>query len=76
MARDTTKNAGYLSLDMIPEDLTVVGAVIVLMDDAGNYSSMHVPESLDALPTLDEQIDHGDIIARSFELANLTGLDQ
>ncbi|QNJ55560.1 hypothetical protein SEA_PHINKY_69 [Microbacterium phage Phinky] len=76
MARDTTKNAGFLSLDMIPEDVTVVGAVIVTMDEAGNYGSILIPESLDALPTPEVQEIVGGYAAQSFELANMVGLDR
>lgn len=76
MARDTTKNAGFLSLDMIPEDVTVVGAVIVTMDGAGNYSSVLIPESLDALPTPEVQDVLGGYVATSFEIANQEVLDR
>ena len=45
------RNAGFISLaDSIPDDLTIVGAVIVTMDDAGNYDTTYIHESLDAVP--------------------------
>lgn len=69
------RNAGFISLvDSIPDDVTIVGAVIVTMDDAGNYGSTYIPESLDAVPAPEVQETQGAYIAQAFELANLTGL--
>lgn len=71
MQRSYEKNAGYISLPDIPDDKFIVGAVIVLMDDAGEYSSVWVPESLDAVPTNETQEVVGGMAATAFEIANL-----
>lgn len=68
------RNAGYLALPTIPDDKVIVGAVIVMMDDAGEYSTVYVPESLDATPAPEVQEAQGGLVAQAFELANLTGL--
>ena len=76
---DTTRkfdrNAGFISLaDTVPDDLIIVGAVIVTMDDAGNYGTVYIPESLDHVPAPEVQETQGGLVAQAFELANLTGL--
>lgn len=76
---DTTRrfdrNAGFISVaDTIPGDVMIVGAVIVTIDEAGNYGTTYIPESLDAVPTPEVQETQGAFIAQAFELANLTGL--
>lgn len=69
------RNAGFISVaDTIPDDVTIVGAVIVTMDDANNYSSVYIPESLDHLPIPEVQEVQGEQVAQAFELANMTGL--
>lgn len=74
---DTTRrfdrNAGFISVaDTIPDDVMIVGAVIVTMDDAGNYGSVYLPESLDHVPA--PEVQDAQMVAQSFEIANLTGL--
>lgn len=71
MQRSYEKNAGYISLPDIPDDKFIVGAVVILMDDAGEYSSVWVPESLDAVPTNETQEVVGGMAATAFEIANL-----
>lgn len=69
------RNAGFISLvDTIPDDLMIVGAVIVTIDEAGNYGTTYIPESLDAVPAPEVQETQGGLVAQAFELANLTGL--
>ena len=69
------RNAGFISLaDSIPDDLTIVGAVIVTMDDAGNYDTTYIHESLDAVPAPEVQEMQGGLVAQAFEIANLSGL--
>lgn len=69
------RNAGFISVaDSIPDDVTIVGAVIVTMDDAGNYGSTYIRESLDHVPTAEVQELQGAFVAQAFETANLTGL--
>lgn len=72
--RSYAKNLGFLSLPEIPEDRYIVGAVIVMIDDAGEYSSQLVPVDLDAVPEPDTQKVVGGYVAQAFEIANLTGL--
>lgn len=74
MARSYEHNAGFLSLIDIPDDKFIVGAVIVMMDDAGNYSTTYVKESLDHVPSPEVQEAQGPLVAQAFEIANLTGL--
>ncbi|QUE25355.1 hypothetical protein SEA_FIZZLES_61 [Microbacterium phage Fizzles] len=67
------RNAGFISLvDTIPDDVMIVGAVIVTMDESGNYGSVYLPESLDHVPT--PEVQDAQMVAQSFELANLEGL--
>ena len=69
--RSYERNAGFMSLPQIPDDKAIVGAVIVMMDDAGEYSSVWVPESLDGVPPSEVREVAGGYVATAFELANL-----
>lgn len=67
------KNRGWIHLkDQVADDQYIVGAVIVTMDEFGNYDSVFVPESLDQVPSEDVQADLGGMVATAFEIANLT----
>ena len=67
------RNAGFISVaDTIPDDVMIVGAVIVTMDEAGNYGSVYLPESRDHVPA--PEVQDAQMVAQSFEIANLTGL--
>ncbi|AYB70175.1 hypothetical protein SEA_ONEIAGILLIAN_65 [Microbacterium phage OneinaGillian] len=68
--RSYERNAGYLSLTEIPDDQYIVGAVVVLMDGEGNYSTVYVNESLDSVPDPEVQEVQGPLIATAFSLAN------
>ncbi|QXN73984.1 hypothetical protein SEA_BLAB_58 [Microbacterium phage Blab] len=75
MTRRFDRNAGFISVaDSIPDDVTIVGAVIVTMDDANNYGTIYIPESLDHVPGPEVQEVQGAYVAQAFEIANLTGL--
>lgn len=69
--RSYEHNAGFISLIDLPDDKFIVGAVVVMMDDEGNYSSIWVPESMDAVPSLETQEVVGGYAATAFEMANL-----
>lgn len=49
------KNMGFISLDMIPDDQEIVAAVIVLKDDAGEYTSTMIPVDQDQMPSAETQ---------------------
>ncbi|UDL15439.1 hypothetical protein SEA_PEPE25_64 [Microbacterium phage Pepe25] len=68
--RSYERNAGYISLTDIPDDKYIVGAVIVLMDEHGEYSTVFVNESLDSVPAPEVQGEIGPWVAQSFSLAN------
>lgn len=69
--RSYAKNPGYLSLEQIPDDKEIVGAVIVMKDDDNEYSSVFVPADRDELPHEDVREHVGGWVAQSFELAHL-----
>lgn len=71
MARSFTHNPGYVSLPNIPDDKIIAGVVVVMKDDAGEFSSEWHPESLDALPAPEVRETLGGFTATAFELANL-----
>ncbi len=67
------RNNGFISLaDTIPDDVYIVGAVIVTLDEAGNYASTYIPETLDEIPAPEVREHQGPQIAEAFHLANLT----
>lgn len=68
--RSYTKNPGFLSLAELP-DVHIVGAVVVMMDDAGEYSTKFIAVDLDAVPDTDVQEHIGGFVSTSFEIANL-----
>lgn len=67
-----TKNPGFLSLAGLP-DQHIVGAVIVMMDDAGEYHTQFVPGDLDGVPHPEAQERIGGWTSTAFEIANLGG---
>jgi len=70
--RSFTKNLGYLSLDDIPDDKEIVAAVIVLKDDAGEYTSVMIPVDQEQMPSAETQALIGGHTATAFEIASLT----
>lgn len=70
--RSFTKNLGYLSLDDIPDDKEIVAAVIVLKDEAGEYTSVMVPVDQEQMPSPETQALLGGHTATAFEIASLT----
>ncbi|UUG69627.1 hypothetical protein SEA_FRANSOYER_62 [Microbacterium phage Fransoyer] len=70
-SRRYDRNPGFLSLMDIPDDKEIVAAVIVLKDDAGDYSSVMVPVDQDAMPSPETQDLIGGHTATAFELAGM-----
>lgn len=72
--RDCTKNAGFLSLNDLPEDVYVLGAVIVTMDEDGNYGLAYRSESFDNVPIPEVQESLSPLIIQAWQLANNPGI--
>lgn len=53
--RSFTKNLGFISLMDIPDDKEIVAAVIVMKDDAGEFTSTMVPVDQERMPSAETQ---------------------
>jgi hypothetical protein len=74
--RDCSKNAGFISLEDIDPTKYIVGVVVVLYDEDGNYSSEWRPVSMDEIPGPEAREDIGALVSGAFELANMPGIEQ
>lgn len=74
MERRFNKNVGVIPCREVPDDKYIVGATVVMKDDAGNYSThfvTHGPEGMNAVPGEEVQDRLGGMISTAFEIANL-----
>lgn len=53
--RSYAKNPGFLSLMDIPDDKEIVAAVIVMKDDAGEFTSTMIPVDQEQMPSAETQ---------------------
>jgi hypothetical protein len=72
--RDMSRNAGLVALADLDETKYIVGVVVVLMDDDGNFSSEWRPVSMDAVPDPAVQEVIGPFVEDAFVFANNPGL--
>jgi hypothetical protein len=68
--RSYEMNAGYLNLPDIPDDRYIAGAIIVTIDEEGEYRTHFVAESLDEVPHEDVQETLGRWVAHAWHTAN------
>jgi hypothetical protein len=73
--RDCSRNAGLVALPDLDESKYIVGVVVVMTDDDGNYSSEWRPVSLDAAPDPAVQEVIGPFVEDAFAFANNPGLE-
>jgi hypothetical protein len=72
--RSCDRNAGFLSLTQIPEELYIAGAIIVTLDEDGNPGVHFVAESLDEVPIPEVQAELGALVTQAWSLANNPGV--
>lgn len=70
--RTYDRNAGFVSLPQIPDDKFIVGVIVIMTDEDGNYSTEFIPESLVEVPSPEVQETLGGMAAQAFEIANIT----
>lgn len=68
--RNCERNAGFIATTEIPEDLWVAGAIIITIDEDGQYGARFLAESMDAVPSPEVQETIGRWAAQAFALAN------
>lgn len=73
--RSYDRNAGMITFPDLPDDVWVAGAILVTMDEEGRYSAVFRAESLDETPIVEVQEELGAMIAQSWELANMPGVE-
>jgi len=80
--RRTDHNIGGVVSRAIPDDRYIVGAVIVLMDDDGNFSTyIHHQRPMASLlssplPSDELLMDVGDLVAQAWSLSTLTTTEE
>lgn len=74
--RNCERNAGFISLHDLPEEVFVAGAIIVTIDEHGHYGTRFVSEDIDELPPADVQLDLGVSIATAWQAAALAPKEQ
>jgi hypothetical protein len=67
--RSYERNAGYVDLPQIPDDVWIAGVIVVTMDADENFSTVFVPESLDDVPIPEVQQELGQLIVQSWSMA-------
>jgi hypothetical protein len=80
--RRADRNIGGVVSRNIPDDRYIVGAVIVLMDDDGNFSTyIHEQPPMASLPsapapTAETLMDLGDLVAQAWALASIQPFEE
>lgn len=74
-SRDYSRNLGLISLNEIPDDKWIAGAIIVLLDKDGNYTTVFKAQSLEHLPAPEIQEEIRSIVTHSWAVANVTGFE-
>lgn len=80
--RRTDRNIGGVNSRQIPDDRYIVAAVLVLMDDDGNFSTyIHQQQPMASLPSSplpadDTLMDVGDLVATAWTIAALTTTEE
>jgi hypothetical protein len=75
LARDCTRNAGFVSLAEVPEDLFIAGVIVVTMTEDGHFGTRFVSEDIDELPNIEVQLDLGSTVAAAWAAASTAEAD-
>lgn len=67
--RSYERNAGYVNLPQIPDDLWIAGVIVVTMDEDEKFSTVFVPEALDDVPHPEVQESLEPLIVQAWSMA-------
>jgi hypothetical protein len=72
--RSYDRNAGYLNLPHLPDDLFIAGAIIVTLNEDGELGATFVAESIDDVPAPEVQEELSALVRQAWHLANNPGM--
>lgn len=68
------KNVGFISLPEVPDNVFIAGAIIVMIDEEGEYNVAFRAESLDKVPSEELQQEIASIVRSAWAIANTPGM--
>ena len=72
--RRMDRNVGVVTFPGLPDDKWIAGAVAVMIDEHGNYSTVFKAVSAEDLPAVEIREEVGSILGHAWQMANTSGV--
>lgn len=68
------RNLGVIAVPEVPKDRWIAGAILVTIDEDGNYSFAFHSQSAEHLPAIEIREELGALAAHAWQVANCDGV--